>query len=52
MVSLGRKKVALLHNAPGHLATPTVDKLHMTKVVFLPTNATTRLQPMDVGIIQ
>lgn len=48
----GRKKVILLlDNAPGHLLAPIVNKLEITKVIFLPPNTTSRLQPMDAGII-
>lgn len=46
--SLGWKKVVLLlDNAPGHLAASILDKLKVTKLLFLPPNTTVHFQPMD-----
>ncbi|XP_072270768.1 tigger transposable element-derived protein 1-like [Pyxicephalus adspersus] len=44
------KILLLLDNAPGH--TSTLDDMHPNvKVVFLPPNTTSLLQPMDQGVI-
>ena len=45
-----RKVVLLIDNAPGHGWDRTMS-LDNVKVVFLPPNTTSRLQPMDAGVI-
>ena len=43
-----KRKIALLvDNAPGHIA----DDYDNIKLVFLPPNTTSKLQPLDQGII-
>jgi len=49
MLSQGRHVILLLDNAPSH---PHELQLSSTKLVYLPANATSCLQPLDQGIIQ
>lgn len=45
-----KKKVALIiDNCPAH---PTIDNLKSIGLVFLPPNTTSKLQPMDQGVIR
>ena len=45
-----KKKVALIiDNCPAH---PTIDNLKSTELIFLPPNTTSKLQPMDQGVIR
>lgn len=44
-----RKIVLLIDNCPAH---PKEVKLENVKVIFFPPNCTSRLQPMDMGIIR
>jgi hypothetical protein len=44
-----RKILRLVDNCPAH---PHIQDLSNIKLVFLPPNATSVLQPMDMGIIQ
>lgn len=44
-----RKILLVIDNCPAH---PVIDNLSHIKVVFLPPNATSRLQPMDQGVIR
>jgi hypothetical protein len=44
-----RKVLMIVDNCPAH---PHVDKLQAIKLEFLPPNATSRLQPCDMGIIK
>ena len=45
-----KKKVALIiDNCPAH---PTIDNLKSIELVFLPPNTTSKLQPMDQGVIR
>uniref|UniRef100_H3AM58 HTH CENPB-type domain-containing protein n=1 Tax=Latimeria chalumnae TaxID=7897 RepID=H3AM58_LATCH len=44
-----RKVLVFIDNCPVH---PTVATLKVTTVIFLPTNSTSKLQPMDQGIIK
>ena len=43
----GRKIILLVDNCPGH---PSIDNLVCTELIFLPPNATSKLQTMDEGI--
>ena len=45
----GRKFVLLVDNCPAH---PSIDNLVSTELIFLPPNTTSKLQPMDQGIIR
>lgn len=45
----GRQIVMFVDNCPAH---PEIDNLKATKLVFLPPNTTSILQPSDQGIIQ
>ena len=47
-VHQSRNVLFIVDNCPAH---PVVDNLSNMKVVFLPPNATSRLQPMDQGVI-
>ena len=51
MVKEERNVILFLDNATLH-PTSLVDKFSNIKVVFLPKNTTSRLQPLDAGIIQ
>ena len=51
MVREGRKVMLLLDNATVHPPS-LIDMFSNIKVVFLPKNTTSRLQPLDAGIIQ
>jgi hypothetical protein len=44
-----RKILLLVDNCPAH---PHIQDLSNIKLVFLPPNATSVLQPMDIGIIK
>ncbi|XP_064423274.1 tigger transposable element-derived protein 4-like [Latimeria chalumnae] len=44
-----RKVLLFVDNCPAH---PHIDNLQVTTVVFLPPNTTSKLQPMDQGIIK
>ena len=51
LVTQGRNILLLMDNAPSH--SPTLrDKFSNIKVVFLAPNTTSRLQPLDTGIIK
>ena len=45
----GRKFVLLVDKCPAH---PSIDNLVPTELIFLPPNTTSKLQPMDQGIIR
>lgn len=47
----GRKVLLLLDNFSGHGTCSCLPKLDCVEVVFLPANTTSKLQPMDAGII-
>jgi hypothetical protein len=49
MRTKGRKVLLLLDNAPSHIVKNV--ELTNTTIVFFPPNATSKLQPMDAGII-
>ena len=46
-----RKIVLVLDNATCHFKS-MIDSFSQIKIIFLPKNITSRLQPLDVGIIQ
>ena len=46
-----KKNILFLDNATCHLES-MVDSFLQTKIIFLPKNTTSRLQPLDAGIIQ
>ena len=48
--NIDNKALLLLDNAPGHPPNLTLEYPHI-KVVFLPSNTTSLIQPMDQGII-
>ena len=45
----GREIVLLVDNCPAH---PSIDNLVYTELIFLPPNTTSKLQPMDQGVIR
>ena len=45
----GRKIVLLVDNCPAH---PSIDNLVSTELTFLPPSTTSKLQPMDQGVIR
>ena len=45
----GQKIVKLVDNCPAH---PSIDNLASTELIFLPPNTTSKLQPMDQGVIR
>ena len=45
------QKCSILMFVDNFTAHPPVDKLHAVKLAFLPPNTTSKLQPMDQGII-
>ena len=45
----GRKIFLLVDNCPAH---PSIDNLVSTELIFLPPNTTSKLQPMDQGVIR
>ncbi|XP_065182589.1 tigger transposable element-derived protein 1-like [Sycon ciliatum] len=47
-----KKIVLLVDNCPGHKADAVESKLDFVRVVFLPKNTTSIIQPCDAGIIQ
>ena len=49
MDSMNRKVLLVLDNCTAHVK---VDGLKATKLLFLPANATAKLQPLDTGIIK
>ncbi len=54
MVRLGKERVILLlDNFAGHKASKNIDlpELRRTTLVYLPANTTSKLQPLDAGII-
>ncbi|XP_065196555.1 tigger transposable element-derived protein 4-like [Sycon ciliatum] len=48
----GKKIVLLVDNCPGHKFDGVADRLDYVRVVFLPPNTTSVIQPCDAGIIQ
>ena len=46
-----QKALIMVDNAPSHVERPAT-KLARTKVVFLPPNTTSKMQPLDGGIIK
>ena len=44
-----KKVVLILDNCPAH---PTIDNLKSIELIFLPPNTTSKLQPMDQGVIR
>ena len=47
-----KKMILLVDNCPGHKTGPVDDQLDFVRVVFLPKNTTSEIQPCDAGIIQ
>lgn len=47
----GRKTVILLDNFSSHGTVDNIAKLDHIKIIFLPSRATSRVQPLDVKII-
>ena len=45
----GQKIVLLVDNCPAH---PSIDNLVSTELIFLPPNTTSKLQPIDQGVIR
>ena len=45
----GRKINLLVDNCPAH---PSIDNLVSTELIFLPPSTTSKLQPMDQGVIR
>ena len=45
----GQKNVLFIDNCPAH---PSINNLVSTELIFLPPNNTSRLQPMDQGVIR
>ena len=50
--SKGKKIVLLVDNCPGHKIDNIEHRLDYVRVVFLPPNTTSVIQPCDAGIIQ
>ena len=44
-----QKIILLVDNCPAH---PSIDNLVSTELIFLPPNTTSKLQPMDQGVIR
>ena len=49
MIAEGRKIALIVDNCPAH---PHVEGLEAVELVFLPPNTTSKLQPMDQGVIR
>ena len=49
MIAKGRKIALIVDNCPAH---PYVEGLEAVELVFLPPNTTSKLQPMDQGVIR
>ena len=53
MLRKGRRAILLLENCTAHGTRTEVETLNLssTKIIFLPPNTTSMIQPCDVGII-
>ena len=49
MIAEGRKITMIVDNCPAH---PHVEGLQAVELIFLPPNTTSKLQPMDEGVIR
>ena len=49
MIAEGRKITVIVDNCPAH---PHVEELQAVELIFLPPNTTSKLQPMDQGVIR
>ena len=49
MIAEGRKITMIVDNCPAH---PHVEGLQAVELIFLPPNTTSKLQPMDQGVIR
>jgi hypothetical protein len=49
MTAQNRKIVLIIDNCPAH---PEIDGLRSVKMVYLPPNTTSKIQPMDAGVIR